>query len=277
MNSKTILWGLLASALMVLPACGDDDDNNGDGPNPSTSGQQLTSMTSMGMSVATFRYDNKGRITRIELTDEATFEFSYSPLKITYIDDEERDEWYDIKTNDAGYIISAKRTEYYDDGDTDQSTLRFEYDSQNRFVTAYLDGETDMTMQWDGGNAVSCSVPDNHYTETFTYTTTENKGNVSLMWGDFAMWWMSGLFGKVPAHLPSAMDTNYGDHVKFAYKLNSNGTIASEQVSYEGEGTFVISYNYTSSRAAVDEGVSADAFRVFGNKTGKNHRVFKKR
>ena len=26
MNSKKILWGLLASSLLVLSACGDDDD-----------------------------------------------------------------------------------------------------------------------------------------------------------------------------------------------------------------------------------------------------------
>ena len=279
MNSKKILWGLLASMLLVLPACGDDDDE------PSGSGdaasQKLSTMTAYGQTLISIQYDSQGRVTRLKALDDMMIKISYSPLTMTIIDEDEVTEWTDINTNSAGFITSAKLTEE-DEFGIDTWRISVTYD-RNNHITSTNDGEGSTSkFEWDGAYLKSLHIYDEKesYTQTFTYSNVENKArNVSMMWGDFPIYWLTGLFGEVPGYLPSGMYDSYeGDTVNLGYKLNSNGSIAKEQVSVNGSIQMVIDYNYTLSRAGVSEtGASSDTFNVFNKKSSRKYRLFHKR
>lgn len=277
MNSKKILWGVLAMMLMVLTACGDDDDQPGD---TDAAKQKLTSMTSYGQTLASFKYDNQGRITRLKV-EELIINISYSPLKMEFIDEDEVTEWNDIVTNSDGYITSAKLTETYE-GEVDTWNVSVSYNRDN-YMTLAKDGDNSpTTLEWNGSRLENIRMYDDHYvyTQTLTYSNTENRAeNVSLMWCEMSLYWLTGLFGKVPGYLPSQVyDSDSDETVKLAYKLNSNGSIAKEQVTFEGEYPAVIDYNYSSSRASVcDDATSADPFRIYSTKVAKKNRLFHKR
>ncbi|MDE6582090.1 MAG: DUF4595 domain-containing protein [Duncaniella sp.] len=294
MSSKKILWGLLASMLLVLPACGDDDE---DQPSPSASGQKISSMTFFGQTFASFKYDNQGRMTLLRIVDEDEIRISYSPLRIEFI---EYDEDYttisvlsDITTNHAGYITSATVTEE-DEGTVDTWHMSFTYNSDN-YLTSTNDHEgVTCHLEWKGSRLMNTSYIDSEvggYTETLTYSDAENKAkNVSFFWFNLSTYLMTGLFGEVPGYLPSQVYTEeYSEKgngsgwrettiCNLAYKLNSDGSIAKEQVVMDDEPPMVISYNYISSRASVSEaGASADAFKVFNKKSSRKYRLFHKR
>ncbi len=238
-------------------------------------------MTVFGQTLASFRYDGQGRMTSLKLDDgDFTLNISYSPLKLKFVDEDDVTEWNSVVTNSAGYITSARVTEVYD-GETDVYSIAIKYDSNNRMTSTSVEGEgTTATLTWNGSDLESFRSHDGDYSfsQIFSYSDTENRAdNVSLMWCEMSPYWITGLFGKVPGHLPSSVtDTSYDETRNFAYKLNSNGTIAKEQVAMDGEGTIVIDYNYSSSRAS-EESAAADAFKVFDNKSVRKHRLFKKK
>ncbi|MDE5785096.1 MAG: DUF4595 domain-containing protein [Duncaniella sp.] len=237
-------------------------------------------MTAYGQTLASLKYDDNGRVTRVKAED-LIINISYSPLKITFVDYEDVTEWTDIKTNSAGYITSAKLTEE-DEYGVDTWRVSVTYDRDNHVTSTYDGEENSSAFEWEGTRLKSMSMFDDKdsYRQTLTYSDVENKaGNVSLMWCDFSIYWLTGLFGEVPGYLPSKIYDSYEeDTVNLGYKLNSNGSIAKEQVSVNGSIQMVIDYNYTSSRASVSEaGASADAFNVFNKKSSGKHRIFHKR
>lgn len=276
MKTKKILWVFLAPMLLVLPACDNDDEPE---VGPDSSKQKLTSMTVYGQSLASFNYDSQGRMTRIQV-DETTIDISYSPLKMVVTDEDEVTEWSDIVTNQEGYITSAKLTEWYG-GEIDSWTISINYNQDNYMVLAKDGDGSPTSLEWNGSRMVSLDMKDDDYTysQTLSYTNTKNKAkNVSIMWCEMSLYWLTGLFGEVPGYLPSQLYDSDGDMtVNFGYKLNSNGSIAKEQVTFEGEAPVVIDYNYTASRASItDSTISAWTFD-FNKNSSKKHKLFSKK
>lgn len=293
-NFKKIQWGLLASALMVLPACGNDDDDQ-PASGGDVSGQKLMSTSYYGTTLSSYKYDSKGRLTHFQFNDadedffEAylTIDISYSPLemKIAYPQDGEETVWSNIVTNSAGYITSAKVTEKFY-GNTYNGSFSIKYDSNNR-MTSITSEDGTSTLKWNGSKMEQFYDGDG-YTENLTYSTTENKtGNVSTSWGGMALYWLTGLFGEVPGYFPSKIQSiDYNNDVSngiLGYKLNDNGSIAKEQItSYEGDTnepyTLVVDYNYIGGRASdSDERMSKGESSVRFKKPHKMFGLFHRR
>lgn len=296
-NFKKIQWGILASVLMVLPACGNDDDDNqpiNGGGNPTA--QKLQSTSAFGMTLTSYKYDNQGRLTHFQMNDAdedfmdpyMTIDISYSPLKmkISYPQDGEESVWTNIVTNSAGYLTSAKVTEKYY-GETETWSITASYDSSNHLTSFSTSGSDPdhTTLKWDGHKLVSYNSIDEDgysFTDKYTYSNTENQvGNVSTAWGAMSMFWISGLFGEVPGYLPSQVWTsdlnNDVDILNLAYKLDNNGFIAKEQITSYGDDnfdsfTYVVDYNYIGGRASdSDEMMSKGESSV---KFKKPHKMF---
>lgn len=75
---------------------------------------------------------------------------------------------------------------------------------------------------------------------------------------------MTGLFGTAHAYFPASItvhEDNEIDQVGLAYKINSNGTIAAEQMTYEGE-TITMTYKYGASKTLEETGDPTSAQQI---------------
>lgn len=67
--------------------------------------------------------------------------------------------------------------------------------------------------------------------------------------------------GQLTQIKPGSMFADEIDQVGLAYKINSNGTIAAEQMTYEGE-TITMTYKYSASKALEETGDPTSAQQI---------------
>ena len=251
---KTVL-PLLCAAILGMPfvSCGGDDDDEPDVPGSDTVTNRLEVITASGMTMFTFSYDGSGRMTRLKSSElDMDIKISYSPMKIEFDEDGDVLTFSNIKLNSHGFITEATCT---DSEGSYKINLTYN-DSGNLTSISDSDGETS-ALSWAYGRLMK-ATSDGEVT-TYTYTELANPaGMFSPLWDPLGPYWMTGLFGTAPNMFPASI-TNYdGETAKFAYKLNNDGTIAAEQLTYDGS-TMTLSYRYSSSRAAAFSDNSGNA------------------
>lgn len=263
MNKRKFLTLTLSALLTSVPfvSCGDDDDEPNAPDNPDTPNElpQLRSIESYGIALFTLGYNSSGQLTQIKpgsmFADEiGKVEISYNPLRIKIggVDGEDDTLLTDISTNSQGFITSMTCTE-----DDNSFRMNLSYNtSGNLTKITYSDDHTSTTFTWHGSKLTTVVDDENNLYE-YTYTNLANTvGAFSPMWEPFGLYWMTGLFGNAPTYYPASITThenNEIDQVGLAYKINSNGTIAAEQMTYEGE-TITMTYKYSASKAIEETG-----------------------
>lgn len=243
---------VICAMTMSLPlmSCGDDDDDQ-DAPVPTPElpanpASGLTAITAMGQNLFTFSHDAAGHVTGIRGAD-LKMTISYSPLTITLEDDGDKTVWSNIATNTSGYITRATLTD-----EEDTWTMTFSYDSKGH-LTSLNDGEDTSIFTWNNaGNLTNVNFDGDAI--SYMYANQLNTaGAFSPMWLPLGPYWMTGLFGAAPTNLPSKITSSYDGVCTFAYTLNENGTIATEQISYDDmDMTMTLNYVY-GGRSAADE------------------------
>lgn len=278
MNKRKFLTLTLSALLTSVPfvSCSDDDDapNTTDNPNELP---QLISIESYGFALFTFTYNSSGQLTQIKpgsmFADEiGKIEISYNPLKIKIggIEGEDDTLLTNISTNSKGFITSLTCTE-----SGDSFIMNFTYNtSGNLTKITYSDDESPMIFTWNDGK-LNTVVDDENNRYEYTYTNLANTtGTFSPMWEPFGLYWMTGLFGTAPTYFPASIavyEDNELYQVELAYKINSNGTIAAEQMTNEGE-TITMTYKYSASKTIEETGNPTSAQQI---KLPKSKKLFK--
>lgn len=271
MNKRKFLTLTLSALLTSVPlvSCGDDDEDEPNTPDKPNELPQLRSIESYGFALFTFSYNSSGQLTQIKpgsmFADEIEkIDISYNPLKIKIggIEGEDDTILTDISTNSQGFITSMTCTE---EGYSYRMDLSYN-SSGNLTKITYNDDGTSTTFTWHGGKLNTVVDDENNHYE-YTYTNLANAtGAFSPMWEPFGLYWMTGLLGTAPAYFPASItihEDNEIDQVKLAYKINSNGTIAAEQMTYEDEDeTITMTYKYGASKALDETGDPTSAQQI---------------
>ncbi len=187
----------------MFTACGDDDDEggNGDWNSGGTSQSAVSSaittengekvlLTSVGerWDKTTFSYDEEGRCTSYDYYEESVF-FSYNPFTIEYSSEYEDEEIvYSGTLNAQGFISSITEKYNYHGYESGESTMYYSYDKSGHLVkiigegTETEDGETypwniDYDLIWSNGNLVKIFITGSDSEESWTATSEIVYGN----------------------------------------------------------------------------------------------------
>ena len=244
---------IICAMTMSLPlmSCGDDDEDEPNVPVGPSASAGLLSIAGHGQTLFAFSYDASGRMTKLSAPAyQTTIEISYKPLKLTIVDEDGTMTMTDISTNSKGYITKAS---FKENGEGTPTTMS--YDSDGHLTSITSDGEVSH-FSWTNGNLMKVSDADGYVT-TFGYSSLANTAGVfSPLWGGImGMPWMTNLFSTAPADFPSSINSD-GDIALFSYTLNTDGTINTEQFTYDGV-TATFNYYYTGDRAIEDGGAEA--------------------
>lgn len=263
---------IICAMTMSLPlmSCGEDENDPTNKPDVPAGGSAsapvsagLKSIEGHGQVLFAFDYDAYGRMTKLSAPAfQSSIEISYDPMMLTITDLDGTMTMTDISTNSKGYITE---TSFVEDGEGCPTTMS--YDSDGHLTSVTSDGEVSH-FTWKNGNLTKLVDADDYVT-TFEYSSNANTaGMFSPLWCDLmSMLWMTGLFGTAPAYFPSVINID-GDVALFSYTLNPNGTINTEQFTYEG-ATATFNYYYTGDRA-VEDGTSEVLPSVF------KHNIFRR-
>ena len=245
-----LMVGVLAATL-PLTACGDDDDDDApDAPSVSVSAPRPTKLMYGNHTLISISYDSYGRMTKFENVDSDgdgyAIEVSYSPFKYVNREVESNSTVATMTISDAtfnsrGFITKAKVTDIYE-GDKDTYSVAFGYDSDGHLTSLIADGERN-NLTWTNGNLVNFGGE-----MVYAYSDQKNTAQnvcVTAYAGTMAEFWLTGLFGEVPANLPSKCEMVYdNEEALFAYTLNSDGSIKSETLTSYGDYAMTIDYVY---------------------------------
>ena len=125
--------------------------------------------------VFTFGYDEKGRVTAFELSDEVKATVSYSGSKtirieVKELDDDPEDYTMTLTLNDDGSVSSAEKT--------GEQAIPFTYDADGYIKSCLWDNDEKENYGWQNGNLVS--MTGGGYVENYTYTDYPNNAKVNL-------------------------------------------------------------------------------------------------
>ena len=96
------------------------------------------------------------------------------------------------------------------------------------------------------------------------YSNTKNLHNQwSCMWTCWGMEFITGYFGVAPEYFPSKMTENdnyYSTDIQVSYRLNSNGYIQQERLSYYGGSSLeTYTYHYTTDNSSANRAAAQAA------------------
>lgn len=278
---KKIFWFAACCLLATgFTACGDDDDENGEGPGgtgntlPDVStdlGIQHPVTSISGDEDSYFQYTD-GKLTSGHTDTDLNFNISQNPLAINF-------SWNDsyggstgtfnnIRVNNSGFITSANIsiTDDYGDGDVYHITgsANIQYDGEGHITEKNVEikdeESTDkytITYTWNNGNLMRIRIDDQYtelgygtenYTEIYEYTYDEDRTknpNTGIylyeMWySTFDFMWYAGLLGKTTRNMPTSMTSIDIEDGVETYRTTYNFT-----TSYNPDGS-VASLTYRS-------------------------------
>ena len=241
---------MLATVSFTAVSCGDDDDDNKFGSNP-TPDKVFTEGMPTEVDGATFVKDAQGRVTSIKEGTE-TVSFNYTPVSratnydmtmtITDTDFKDYKTVYFIQLNEMGFIKYALEVNSDEDGeDPDTDTWEFKYNSDGQMIyMARSENEDDIYMTYKNGDLVEIKDVDRNdkstSTNTISYTSDKvktaiaNKGNVMLFkdifdldMDDMDVAYYAGLLGRATKNLPiKNFDDYYNSGMEYTWTLDKN-------------------------------------------------------
>lgn len=259
--SKALLLGSLP---LIAASCtvSEPDAIKGNG----TSGR-LESISFLTQKLYYFNYNSEGLITEVAAPfADIKIKIEYNgstPSKIIWQEYEdnyryelvEEDVWDNIKIGPDGFITSfdATETSYENSNviEVDRFHSLLAYDTNGHLT--YMsdpDGKRPSRYIWEDGCLVSNNLTDEAQ-YTYEYSDLDNTTLAwTPMWGDAALLFSTGLFGKGPEKMISHV--HYKDledyeeiDMNFAYKLNSAGQISAMKFNSSDEDmTMTLIYNY---------------------------------
>lgn len=269
------LVSIFALGVCLLTSCTVDEPSDMSGGSPDN--YLISRLTSYGITIMAFEYDNLNRPIEIKMGEGVQYAFTYSDntavprsIEAKFYDDndgdwriDEQTLWTNIKLNSHGFIES------YDIEETDYDTYSGEpakeyghalltYDSDGHLTRLSTDYEatdrdeayTDVTYyEWNNGLLMSWGeLPGEDHREWWTaeYSDTANP---LLQWdpnnefmGPLAS---TDLFGVAPVKFISKSINHYGEsqeEVQFSYALNENNLIRACRILDEELLTYNFSY-----------------------------------
>lgn len=140
---KTFKYLFLLSMIMVgglsFVSCSDDDDDNSSGSKSAGVLDEKTGLRVTSAGGYNYVYSDDGKLQYILYSSMCRYEFSYSPNKITHVDNGDYDEAenYSISYNGSGYISSVSENDTWEDEDereTYSSNVSFSYDDSGHLT-----------------------------------------------------------------------------------------------------------------------------------------------
>lgn len=268
---------LLAGGLMAAATgCTISEPSLSDG----NAGGHLESITSLGMPLFYLSYDAAGNVTEVAAPEaDMIINVEYSngkPTRFVVREYEEvshynpeteketyeyvlsdRTEWTDIAVNSDGYITSVNTLEESYDiwgsgqlNTTERYTTHMDYDAEGHMTRYYFDDGDSTDLVWSDG--LMMSVDDGDYTMTYTYDNApvNARGQWVPMWGDVAIFQMTGLLGAAPAKMPTSIYSSAGSfRMNLRYELNSYGQVsllryATDEDSDSSDLILSLKFNY---------------------------------
>ena len=228
--------------------------------------------------VFTFGYDEKGRVTAFELSDEVKATVSYSGSKTIRVEVKELDDYPEDYTltltmNDAGYVTFAEKT-----GEPEATKIYFTYDAGGYIKSCLWDNNSSAdTYVWQNGNLVSLTAGSD--VENYTYSDYPNNAKVNLdlnpPTSDFyelfgwagrrsknylstgACWFKDDHDGAVTPEYSTAVETVWHPAV---YTFDAQGYVST--VVYSWTDTWVKTYHATGKREILSEETITEKVRV---------------
>ncbi len=219
-----------------------------------------TSVMGYSMSETKIRYDKEGRLVSVKIDDSESYgelEIVYNPMKITYstrsYDEDELEstsfaQLSDIKLNNDGYISNA----IFTNNEGSNEKIDFVYDSKGHLLKM---GSL-FNYSWSGENLTKVTALGNTswVIKYGNEVNTHNQFTYSSMYYDtmFVGLLSSGLLGKTSRNLVAGIEINgYNEEgeltnttLNVSYKLNSDGTIKTEEISFQNMSSIICNYKY---------------------------------
>ncbi len=238
-NFKQLSAHLLFVIFMttMLVSCGNSNDE------PHATETRPTLISCEGKDLFIFIYDDSGKLTHLSSSAlNFTININYSPLQLIISDGKDISTLNNISTTHHGFIQWA--TCYDKNG---SRILELTYNQSGNLTRISDTNGEDIIFTWSDGNLIELkkySGDGSESTCTFNYSDIANKNGIfSPCWGPYGSVLMSGLFGLAPKYFPSGIKFYNGETADYAYKLNDDGTINTEQITYHGH-TSNLSYKY---------------------------------
>lgn len=252
----------------LFTSCTVDEPSEGEDGNPEN--YLLSSITTFGMPLMVFEYDDYNRPVSIKVEGALIYTFNYSgksnapesiDAKFYDTDDDENwyvdehDVWTNIKLNKQGYIDSFDSEEKSEDG-TDYAHRKLSYDADGHLtrIAEYYDGDPDIQyFDWQNGLLISWGEEEHQDHRQWWKAEYSDVDNTLGQWdpnnefiGPLAC---TGLFGIAPRKFIKTAILYYNENpseiIQYSYSLNENGLIRSSKVKDEEDGTLTFNYVYT--------------------------------
>ena len=247
----TLMAVVLASTLS-LTSCSDNDDDSDQPDTPPTTidTPHPTKLMAGDHELISTSYDSNGRMTRLTIYDYYNgqqrtvrdVQASYSPFKLVFKEDYSTMTISDASFNNRGFIAKAKVTDNYE-GEIESYWMTMNYDSDDHLTSFTADGER-LNITWSNGNLVDYAG-EVQYTYSSEKNTAKNICYQAYMMV-MAEFWLTGLFGEIPANFPSKAISDDSDfNTTYSYTLNTDGTIKTETATQDGDA-MTLTYIYGS-------------------------------